>query len=314
MTPERILAHAPRVLTQAQRESYFEQGYLLVERLIDDATIAKLNATTNAWLERSRDLAGSSREIDIGPGHSREKPVVRRLIDPDRIDATYWDFATGIIADVAADLLGPDVAFNHAKLNFKWSDGRDEVKWHQDLPFYPHTNHNVLAIGCYLSDVTLEDGPLGVIPGSHRGPFYEHYDERGVWTGSIREADLAHVDLTSARYLPGPRGSITVHHGRAVHGSKPTTRANGRPLLINAYAAADAFPYHSPESYTSPHNRFAVRGERARWAHLDPEPCPMPPDYGGGPKTIYAYQSGEAVKPTPRDPGPRPAVARANAS
>ena len=109
----------------------------------------------------------------------------------------------------------------------------------------------------------------------------------------------------------GPRGSITVHHGRAVHGSRPTTRANGRPLLINAYAAADAFPYHSPESYTSPHNRFAVRGERARWAHLDPEPCPMPPDYGGGAKTIYAYQSGEAAPPTPRDPGPRPAVARA---
>ena len=71
MTPDRILAHAPRVLTQAQRESYFEQGYLLVERLIDDATVAKLNATTSEWLERSRQLEASSREIDIGPGHSR---------------------------------------------------------------------------------------------------------------------------------------------------------------------------------------------------------------------------------------------------
>jgi hypothetical protein len=56
-----------------------------------------------------------------------------------------------------------------------------------------------------------------------------------------------------------------------------------------------------------------VRGERARWAHLDPEPCPMPPDYVGRTKTIYAYQSGEAQQPTPRDPGPRPAVARAGA-
>ncbi len=312
MTPEQILAHAPRVLTQSQRQSYFENGYVLVEGLIDGPTIDALNATTAAWVERSREIEATSREIDVAPGHSRDKPVVRRLIDPDRIDPAYWSFANGVIADVAADLVGPNVAFNHAKLNFKWSGGRDEVKWHQDIAFYPHTNHNVLAIGCYLSDVTMEDGPLGVVPGSHRGPVLEHYDARGVWTGAIGDADLARVDLAGAVFLPGPKGSITVHHSRAIHGSRPTTRSNGRPLLINAYAAADAFPYHSPESYSSPHNRTMVRGERARWAHLDPEPCPMPPDYVGGTKSIYAYQSGALAQPTPRDPGPRPAVARAS--
>jgi ectoine hydroxylase-related dioxygenase (phytanoyl-CoA dioxygenase family) len=310
MTPDQILAYAPRVLTQAQRESYFEQGYLLLERLIDAQTIDSLNATTAAWIERSRALEVSSRDIDVAADHTQDNPKVRRLIDPDRIDSTYWTFATGVIADVAADLVGPNVVFNHSKLNFKWSGGRDEVKWHQDIPFYPHTNHNVLAIGCYLSDVAMEDGPLGVIPGSHRGRVFEHYNERGTWTGAINDGDLARVALESAAYLPGPKGSITVHHSRAIHGSKPTTHSNGRPLLINAYAAADAFPYHSPESYTSPHNRATVRGERARWAHLDPEPCPMPPEYIGGYKSIYAYQSGEAAKPTPRDPGPRPAVAR----
>ncbi len=58
-------------------------------------------------------------ELDIGPGHSAERPVVRRLTSPDRIHDAYWDFANGIIGDVAGDLLGPDVTFNHAKLNFK---------------------------------------------------------------------------------------------------------------------------------------------------------------------------------------------------
>ena len=32
MTPEQVLAHPPRVLMQAQRESYFANGYLLVAR------------------------------------------------------------------------------------------------------------------------------------------------------------------------------------------------------------------------------------------------------------------------------------------
>ena len=305
MTPDAILACAPRVLTQAQREQYFEHGYLLVERVIPEDVIDAINAVTARMVERSRAMTASDDNIDVGPGHSADHPVVRRLTAPDAMDETYWQFANGIIADIAADLLGPDVTFNHSKLNFKWSDGRDDVKWHQDIPFYPHTNYNVLAIGTYLVDVTLEDGPLGVIPGSHKGPIFEHFDDRGIWTGALRDGDIATLATDTAAYLPGPKGSITIHHSRAVHGSKPTTKANGRPLLINAYASADAFPYTSPKSSHSHHYRDFVRGEPATWAHHDPEPCPIPPDWSGGYTSIYAYQSGEDSKPTPRDPGVR---------
>ena len=34
MTPEEILSHPARVLTQAQREHYFERGYIGVESLV----------------------------------------------------------------------------------------------------------------------------------------------------------------------------------------------------------------------------------------------------------------------------------------
>ncbi|TMH74127.1 MAG: phytanoyl-CoA dioxygenase family protein, partial [Betaproteobacteria bacterium] len=34
MTPEQVLAIKPKVLTQAQRESYFNDGFVLVERAI----------------------------------------------------------------------------------------------------------------------------------------------------------------------------------------------------------------------------------------------------------------------------------------
>ncbi|PZP53261.1 MAG: phytanoyl-CoA dioxygenase, partial [Azospira oryzae] len=36
MTPEQVLSYPPRVLTQEQREFYFEHGYLLVERIIPE--------------------------------------------------------------------------------------------------------------------------------------------------------------------------------------------------------------------------------------------------------------------------------------
>ena len=34
MQPDEVLAHEPRVLTQEQREFYFENGYLLVEAVV----------------------------------------------------------------------------------------------------------------------------------------------------------------------------------------------------------------------------------------------------------------------------------------
>jgi ectoine hydroxylase len=307
MKPEDILALPAKILTRDQRESYFETGYLMIERLIPESVIDELNRITATFIEQSRALTASDDEIDIGPGHTAETPIVRRLKSPDKSHDAYWQLATGVIADVTTDLLGPDVYFHHSKLNFKWGGGTDEVKWHQDFPFYPHTNANVLAVGTYLADVGEDDGPLAVIPGSHKTQIHEQFDERGMWTGAMRDADVALYDIDSTVYMPGPRGSITIHHSRTVHSTKPTTKAaSGRPLLINAYAAADAFPYSSPKNTYTPHGRTLVRGQPAKWAHLDPDPCPVPPDWSAGYTSIYAQQGDQDRGPTPRDPGIRP--------
>lgn len=295
MTPEDILAHQPRVLTQAQRVAYFADGYLLLERLIPREWLDRLRAVTDRLLEESRGVTASGEVFDIAPGHSAETPMVRRFKKPDEVDPEYWAFARDIIADVAADLVGPNVAFHHSKLNFKWHDGSDEVKWHQDIQFYPHTNYNVLAIGAYLDDTAVEDGPLTVLPGSHEGPLYDLYDDDGNWTGSLKDRDAAALDISKAVTLEGPAGSITVHSARTVHCSAPTkadTVGCTRPLLINACNSADAFAY-TPHPSESVNSGKIIRGEPARMAHLDPRPCPLPPDWSGGYTSIFAAQAGE---------------------
>ncbi len=310
MTPEDILRHPARVLTQDQREAYFRDGYLVVERLIPEDVVDEINRITAGWIDRSRAITTPNDVLDVAPSHSAEKPVVRRLKKPDGMDPAYWDYANGVIADVAADLLGPDVCFHHSKLNFKWSDGHDEVAWHQDIAFYPHTNYSLLAIGTYLADVNPGDGPLGVIPGSHKGPIFEHYDDNDIWTGRIKDDAVAELPTETAVYCPAPKGSITIHHARAVHATEATTHSvSGRPLLINAFASADAFPYAALKSTYTEHFRTLVRGTPARWAHHDPEPCPTPPDFSTGYTSIYAQQAGEPGTPTPRDPGHRPEAA-----
>ena len=292
MTPDEILAHPARVLTQTQREHYFERGYVAVESLVPADTLAELTAATNGFVERSREETASGPVFDIGPGHGPERPVLRRLKGPDDRHEAYWSFATGLLADVAADLAGPDVVFHHSKLNFKWFDATDTVKWHQDIQFFPHTNYNVFTIGCYLADTDMSNGPLAVVPAAMTAPLYDQYDESGAWTGCLSDKDAAGLDMNDAAYLTGPAGSITIHNCRTLHFSPSSKSPTPRPLLLNCYSSADAKPY-TPHPDPSSHACTVVRGQPARWASHDPRPCQIPPDWSGGYTSIYAAQVGE---------------------
>ena len=293
MKPESILAHEPKVLTQAQRETYFNDGYLVLEEFISPEWMKRIWDTTNEFIEESRSYKQSDSKFDLDQGHSSETPRLRRLTSPVSHHPTYWEFASqGPIVDVAEDLLGPDVTFHHSKLNFKWGGGGEEVKWHQDIPFYPHTNYSVLAIGLYMNDVDDEMGPMGAIPGSQFGPIYSHYNKEGEWVGAMRDEDAAKLPTSKTGWMKGKAGSITIHHCRTVHGSMPNNSNRMRPLLINAYSSADALTI---TSHPAPCKEAlqVVRGKRPEYAVFDSEPCPLPPDWSGGYTSIFAAQQEE---------------------
>ena len=291
MTPEKVLSYSPQVLTQAQREDYFENGYIKVENLIPEETLIELQGVIAKVLDESRKETKSGSIFDLGPGHSSEIPVLRRLKKPDDYDEVFWNFASGLIADVAADLAGPDVVFHHSKLNFKWNDGNDDVKWHQDVQFFPHTNYNVFTIGCYLNDTGMKNGPLGVIPGSHQEKLYDLYHGED-WTGCLNDADADSLSMKDVEYLTGGAGSITIHNCRTLHFSPPSQSVEPRPLLLNCYTSADAKPY-TPHPDPSSHAFSLVRGNPVRWAYHDPRPCLIPPDWSAGYTSIFAAQTGE---------------------
>lgn len=293
MKQEDILARPPKMLEQSQREFYFENGYLLLEKIVPDEWIEKLRRTTDAVIEDSRSIGKSDAVWDLEPGHSAESPRLRRLTSPNDYNETYWEYATSdVLLDVLEDLVGPDIKFHHSKLNFKWARGGEEVKWHQDIQFWPHTNYSPLTIGTYLYDCGSDQGPLMVIPKSHNGVLYNQYDEKGNWVGHV--VGTARDELKSAKgvELPGPAGSLTIHNCRTLHGSLKNRSDNGRPLLLNVYSCADAMPY-TPVPTPSKYYQTIVRGKPALWADHDPRPCQIPPDWSGGYTSIFSLQQEE---------------------
>ena len=179
------------MLTDAQRRQYRERGWVAVPGFVDDAWLTRLRAVTAEFVESSRALTESNVIFDLDVGHSAAEPRLRRLSSPTDLHETYWEFASqSAVVDVATDLLGPDVKFHHSKLNFKAPRGGEEVKWHQDIQFWPHTNYDLLTIGVFLEDVEPGMGEVGFVSGSHDGPLFDLYDG-DRWVGALGDEDVA---------------------------------------------------------------------------------------------------------------------------
>lgn len=296
MTPDQILSIAPKVLTQAQREQYFGDGYLLLPGVIGDEWLARLRAATDELVERGRPMARSDKIFDFEPGHSAASPRLRRVSNPVEQHSAFWAYITeSIVPDIVADLVGPDVKFHHSKLNFKWASGGEEVKWHYDIGFWPHTNYSPLTVGTYLYDCGMEQGPLGVLPGSHQlEPLPSQYDEDGKWVGCLSAQDVDKLDVARTRYLTGPAGSLTLHNCRMMHSSPRNESDLGRPLLLYTLSSADAMPY-TGNPIRSKYDQAIIRGKPAVFAQHDPRPCRLPPDWSGGYTSIFALQQREGA-------------------
>ncbi len=281
------------LLTQTQLDHYETKGYLALDSWISDEWLERLNAKLDEYIEVSRTAEPKDRRFDTEPEHSPDNPRLRRINTPTDVDPIFAEFALdGPATDLAEAILGPNIRFHHSKLNIKWHSGGDEVKWHQDIQFWPHTDFSPLTIGVYLRDVDDEMGPMGIVPGSHKGPLFDLADEEGAWTGALNDTDLAQVDLDSADYLKGPAGSVTVHNCCAVHGSEPNDSERMRPLLLQTYSRADSYPLIGvgANGATGRSGHQIVRGGAPTHIEVDGRRMPAAPDWSRGYTSIFDVQ------------------------
>lgn len=250
------------MLSREQIDFYNENGYLMVENAVTPEQLKALQETTYRLIDASRPVTETNDVYDLDDGHSPDNPRLTRIKLPHKQDPLYWDvLKNSAITEVLTDLLGPDTLIQTSKLNTKAPGGGQAVEWHQDWAFYPHTNDSMLAFGLMLEDVNESNGPLKVIPGSHKGPVLAHTNADGVFCGAVDPSD-PDFHLDQAVTLTGKAGSMTVHHARTLHGSAPNTSDRNRLILFYECHAADAWPILGAGSY------IHSLGQRAFYADL----------------------------------------------
>jgi len=140
-------------------------------------------------------------------------------------------------------LIGENLRLQHSQLNWKPpTKGTGEVDWHQDFPFLPHTNYDLLACMILMDDSSSENGCMRVIPGSHlRGPV-DHFAADGTFARHCTDPADYQDDLARGNVvdLVAPAGSITIHHCNIIHASYPNYSDTPRRGLIYQIAAGDS--------------------------------------------------------------------------
>ncbi|HEX5326263.1 MAG TPA: phytanoyl-CoA dioxygenase family protein, partial [Acetobacteraceae bacterium] len=229
------------MLTQAQIRDYNEAGAIVVPDVLSVAEVGQLRRVTDRFVQDARAITSHTDIYDLEDSHRPDAPRERRIKAPHLHDPAYAALVNhpGIIA-VLRSLWGPDIRFDTAKLNMKSAGFGAAVEWHQDWAFYPHTNDDLAAVGVMMDDMEMANGPLLIVPGSHRGPVFDHHAD-GAFCGAM-DPQRNECDYATAIPLTGKSGSITVHHVRAVHGSAPNTSDRDRRLLLLQFRAADAWP------------------------------------------------------------------------
>ena len=215
-------------LSAGEIETYHREGLVVPEYRLPEARLQLLREALETVLENNPDVP---RERLINPHLDRGGR------DGVRGTRAFLDLACddGIL-DLVEGAIGPDIILWSSHLFCKPAGEGREVPWHQDGHYWPIRPLATCSVWVALDDVTLDNGAMGWVPGSHasRRLYTHHTDSRGEL--ALNQAlDSGQVDLESARYNQLEAGQMSLHDVHLVHGSPPNRSARRRAGLVLRY-------------------------------------------------------------------------------
>ncbi len=273
-------------LNKKELNFYKKNGYLVKEKLISNKEINKINSLIDKIINKEeekktkiKNLGGSYNNNFVYNSNSSNKREILRLNNPTYYNKLFFNLSRNKkIIKIAKKLLGGSVRFHHCKLNFKLPSKKGgEVSWHQDWAFYPHTNDDLITVGVYLEDCYEENGPLQVIPKSHKQKIFSHHNKSKEFVGKICEK----INSKNKKSLTGKAGTVTFHHVRTVHGSGLNLKNSKRPLMLFGYTNTDAWPLTvdasiNPNDNFKKYNQCIIVGKKTLVPRFEKVPLIIP--------------------------------------
>ena len=235
-------------LTPEQIERFRAEGYLSPVRVMSEAEAQAYRGRYEAFRDR-------------WPEHEKKLKSKAQVLCP-------WveEIARhrGVL-DAFEGLIGPDILCYSMAFRAKGPDRATHAGWHQDSA-YSRIEPIVVLAALALSPVTLENGGLRVIPGSHEWGPMNHADSDDPHSILARGQSITDpFDESAAVPMELAPGEVGFFDYRAVHGSGPNLTDDTRLMLLVEMMPASAGQGEGHET------AMLVRGED-RFGHFLADP------------------------------------------
>jgi phytanoyl-CoA hydroxylase len=228
-------------LARDQRAHYDERGFVRLRGFADPAVCA-------AMLDRVIALARAHATGDRGaPGLVLpEANLAGRAGEPEDLvskifllhrDPVFAAFAADpAVTDRLAPIIGPRLDCFLSQFIFK-NPGAWGQPWHQDGWYFPFDPPRpIVGVWLAVTEATLDNGCLHVLPGSHREPVHEHVPDRrpGANYGYVEIVDH---DMAAAEPVLMDSGDLLLFDSHLMHRSTDNRSDGIRAAMVFHYAA-----------------------------------------------------------------------------
>ena len=234
------------MITKEQLDSYQDQGFLLFRNLFSKEEIAYLNEELLTILadDGPRRVYEDNGEIRSYHGAHQVNELYKKVCCLQRI------------LEPVKEILNDQVYIHQTKINLKKAFKGEWWEWHQDFPYWHIEDGmpqpDVISVMIYLDDVNEYNGPLIVIPGSHKNGIVAFEDKKKkdgedeekfylstlssnlkyTIDDSILEREFRRNNVFSTA---GEAGSVLFFHGNLFHASNGNISPYDRKTYIITY-------------------------------------------------------------------------------
>ena len=250
------------VLTEGQRASWAERGFFRIEGFASAETCAAmLDRVTQVCRDPSlADEIGAKvvpESNKAGVAVANPEDGVSKVFKLHR-DPVFAEFAhSAAVVDAAAELIAPDIDVFLSQFIFKTA-GAWGQPWHQDSLYFPfEPARPVVGMWLAVTEATLANGCLHVLPGSQAEPVHTHVPDRrpGANYGYYEIVDH---DMVAAEPVLMDPGDLLVFDSHLMHCSTDNESDGIRAAMVYPYAAAGTVD-HTDEYFPSINDWVPVR-------------------------------------------------------
>ena len=215
--------------TNSQQKEFFEEnGYLVIDNIINPEEIKSYDSIYNRFINNDFDTKGL--RSDLSGGDDTKTEYITQIMLPSMIYPDLLNQPMHIKAlSIAQDLLGDDIIMDFDMLINKAPKTNKSTPWHQDAAYWiDMPDKRSASFWFAIDEATLDNGCMWYTPKSHLLPLREHFQPK---TGGALQCNGNETESVAVPLKPG---SCVIHQGQTLHYSRGnTTNTNRRAFILN---------------------------------------------------------------------------------